>query len=134
MDEQTKCILQEKEHNLQKSYDQSTLIITWLVSSALFMLAISYLIIQRDLREKTRTKKQLEETIEQNAALLNMRKSIILTLSHDIKTPLSIISGNLELAMKTGEEIQRNIFLKNTSGTNASMWYTFSTTCWMCIT
>lgn len=42
-----------------------------------------------------------------------MRKSIILTLSHDIKTPLSIISGNLELAMKTGEEIQRNIFLKH---------------------
>lgn len=113
MDEQTKCILQEKEHNLQKSYDQSTLIITWLVSSALFMLAISYLIIQRDLREKTRTKIQLEETIKQNTALLNMRKSIILTLSHDIKTPLSIITGNLELAMKTEEEMQRNIFLKH---------------------
>lgn len=51
----------------------------------------------------------MEETIKQNTALLNMRKSIILTLSHDIKTPLSIITGNLELAMKTEEEMQRNI-------------------------
>ena len=55
----------------------------------------------------------MEETIKQNTALLNMRKSIILTLSHDIKTPLSIITGNLELAMKTEEEMQRNIFLKH---------------------
>lgn len=42
---------------------------------------------------KARNRKRLEETIEQNNALLEMRKNIILTISHDIRAPLNIISG-----------------------------------------
>ena len=47
-------------------------------------LSSSYLIILRDLYERARTRKRLEETIEQNAALLEMCKNIIFTMSHDI--------------------------------------------------
>ena len=41
---------------------------------------------------------------EQNYALLEMRKNIILTISHDIRAPLNIISGSAELAMDTREK------------------------------
>lgn len=113
MDDQTERILTEKEQHLEASYNRSVRIITWLIVSAIVLLVISYLIIQRDLREKTRTRKRLEETIEQNATLLEMRKNIILTISHDIRAPLNIISGNAELAMDTRERKRRNIYLDN---------------------
>lgn len=113
MDEQTERILTEKELRLEASYDRSIHIITWLVVTAIILIAASYLIIQRDFREKARTRKRLEETIEQNTALLEMRKNIILTMSHDIRAPLNIISGNAELAMDTRERKRRNIYLDN---------------------
>ena len=62
---------------------------------------------------KARNRKRLEETIEQNNALLEMRKNIILTISHDIRAPLNIISGSAELAMDTREKKRRNNHLDN---------------------
>lgn len=113
MNEQTEQVLEAKSRHLQESYDRSMHIITWLVISAIILIAASYLIIQRDLREKTKTRKRMEETIEQNTALLEMRKNIILTISHDIRAPLNIISGNAELAMDTRDRKRRNIYLDN---------------------
>lgn len=113
MNGQTERVLTEKERNLEASYNRSVHIITWTVITAIVLLAISYLIILRDLHERVRTRKQLEETIERNTALLEMRKNIILTISHDIRAPLNIISGNAELAMDTRERKRRNIYLNN---------------------
>lgn len=107
------CVLAEKERHLEASYKRSVHIITWTVITAIVLLAISYLIILRDLHERAKTRKQLEETIEQNTALLEMRKNIILTISHDIRAPLNIISGNAELAMDTRERKRRNFYLNN---------------------
>ena len=45
--------------------------------------------------------------------LLEMRKNIILTISHDIRAPLNIISGSAELAMDTREKKRRNSHLNN---------------------
>lgn len=113
MDGQTERILTEKELHLEISYDRSIHIITWLVISAIVLLVISYLIIQRDIKAKDKGRKRLEDTIEENTALLEMRKNIILTMSHDIRAPLNIISGNAELAMDTRERKRRNIYLDN---------------------
>lgn len=113
LDEQALLALQTKEVRLKDSYEQSTLVITALIIFSIFLLIVSYLIIQRDIREKVRNKKRLEETIDQNTVLLEMRKNIILTISHDIRAPLNIICGNAELAMETREKKQRNIYLNN---------------------
>ena len=64
-------------------------------------------------KAKDKGRKRLEDTIEENTALLEMRKNIILTMSHDIRAPLNIISGNAELAMDTRERKRRNIYLDN---------------------
>lgn len=113
LDEQALLALQNKEIRLKDSYDHSTLVITGLIIFSIILLIVSYFIIQRDIREKARNKERLEETIEQNTALLEMRKNIILTISHDIRAPLNIISGNAELAMDTREKKRRNTHLNN---------------------
>ncbi|WP_418233475.1 hybrid sensor histidine kinase/response regulator [Butyricimonas virosa] len=113
LDEQTLLALQSKEARLKQSYEYSTSIITGLIIFSILLLIVSYLIIQRDIREKANGRMRLEETIRQNTALLEMRKNIILTISHDIRVPLNIISGSAELAMDTREKKRRNSHLNN---------------------
>lgn len=113
MDEQTQATFQGKELYIQQSYERSTLIVTGLIVSAIVLLIVSYLIIQRDIREKTSTQQQLKDTIEQNTALLEMRKKIILTITHDIRGPLNTISGSAELTMETRNKRERNRYLTN---------------------
>ena len=55
----------------------------------------------------------MEEIINKNRDLLDMRKKIILTISHDIRAPLSIINGSAELAMDTRDRKKRNGHLAN---------------------
>ena len=113
MDGQTGRAMDDKEQRLKTAYDRSVSIITCLVISAIVLLALSYLVIQRDIRTKEKVRRRLEKTVAQNAALLEMRNNVILTLSHDIRAPLNIISGNAELAMDTRERRRRNIYLNN---------------------
>lgn len=113
LDEQTSIAFQSKEERLKASYEHSSLVITGLIVFSIILLFVLYLIIQRDIKVKARNRKRLEETIEQNNALLEMRKNIILTISHDIRAPLNIISGSAELAMDTREKKRRNNHLDN---------------------
>lgn len=113
LDEQTWAAFQSKEERLKASYEHSSLVITGLIAFSIILLFVLYLIIQRDIKVKAKNRKRLEETIEQNNALLEMRKNIILTISHDIRAPLNIISGSAELAMDTREKKRRNNHLDN---------------------
>ena len=113
LDEQTWNAFRSKEERLKASYEHSTLVITGLIIFSIILLFISYLVIQRDIKVKAKNKKHLEETIEQNIALLEMRKNIILTISHDIRAPLNVISGSAELAVDTREKKRRNTHLNN---------------------
>lgn len=113
LDEQTWVAFRNKEARLKASYERSTVIITGLIIFSIILLVFLYLVIQRDIKVKAKNRKHLEETIEQNIALLEMRKNIILTISHDIRAPLNIISGSAELAVDTREKKRRNTHLNN---------------------
>ena len=80
---------------------------------AIILLIISHLIIMRDLNRRERDKAELEDTATQNRTLSDMRKKIIITLSHDIRGPLNAISGSAELAMDTRDQKRRNAYLGN---------------------
>lgn len=77
------------------------------------LLLLSYIVILWDFRQKERSRHKLEESIRQNNFLLEMRKKIILTISHDIRGPLNIIGGSAELALDTREKKKRDNYLKN---------------------
>ena len=113
LDEQTSIAFQNKEEHLKASYEHSSFVITGLIAFSIILLFVLYFVIQRDIKVKARNRKRLEETIEQNNALLEMRKNIILTISHDIRAPLNIINGNAELAADTRDRKRRNRHLAN---------------------
>lgn len=113
LDEQSQKAFLSKESHVKESYERSVVIVTGLIVSAIILLIISYLIIQRDIREKEKNRKRLEDTIRQNNSLLEMRKNIILTISHDIRAPLNVIGGSAELAMDTRDKKRRNNHLNN---------------------
>jgi len=113
LDEQTWATFRNKEKRLKASYEHSSLVITGLIVFSIILLLILYFVIQRDIKVKAKNRKHLEETIEQNIALLEMRKNIILTISHDIRAPLNVISGSAELAVDTREKKRRNTHLNN---------------------
>lgn len=113
LDGQSQVAFQNKEQHIKESYERSVVIVTVLIASAILLLMVSYWIIQRDIREKEKTSKRLEETIKQNVSLLDMRKNIILTISHDIRAPLNVIGGSAELAMDTRDKKHRNNHLSN---------------------
>lgn len=102
-----------KEREIESTRKETYRDIGVLIAFVLLMLLISYGIIHRDLLQRERDRRRLEESIRQNNALLEMRKKIILTISHDIRGPLNVISGSAELAIDTRDKKKRDRYLNN---------------------
>lgn len=103
--------IQEKQ--IADMRQNSFRLLACVIGIAILLLILSYIIIQRDIRQKEAGHRKLKEIIGQNRDLLDMRKKIILTISHDIRAPLSIINGSAELAMDTRDRKKRNSHLAN---------------------
>ncbi len=58
-----------------------------------------------------RGRRKLKASNSKNAELLEMRNKIILTISHDIRSPLNSVIGYTELAMDTRDKKKRNLGL-----------------------
>ena len=97
-----------REKRISDMRQTSFRILSCVLGVAILLLALSYIIIQRDIRRREAGERKLKEIIGQNRDLLDMRKKIILTISHDIRAPLSIINGSAELAMDTRDRKRRN--------------------------
>lgn len=115
LNEQMQTTFQLREQNIEKSHKRSTRIITGLILAAIILLCLSYLIIQRELKREATQKLKMKSVIDKNTELLDTRRHIILTISHDIRAPLSIINGSAELAMDIRDKKRRNTHLTNIS-------------------
>lgn len=113
MDSLAQTVFRQKEQRMDDMRQKSFRMLSYVLGVAIVLLLLSYLIIQRDLRQKEKSRRALEESIRQNKALLEMRKKIILTISHDIRGPLGNINGSAELAMDTRDRKKRNNLLEN---------------------
>ena len=102
-----------REKRIADMRQSSFRILFCVLGVAILLLALSYIIIQRDIRRREAGERKLKEIIGQNRDLLDMRKKIILTIFHDIRAPLSIINGSAELAMGTRDRKKRNSHLTN---------------------
>lgn len=102
-----------REKHIEVSHELSTRIVTGLIIAALILLAIFYMVIQQDLKRDTKLRLKMEEIINKNHELLETRKNIILTISHDIRAPLNIINSSAELAADTRDRKRRNRHLTN---------------------
>lgn len=106
LDEQTEKAFQQRQEELQSSYERSVMTITGLVVSAILLLVFSYLKIHRDIKEKAANRKELEEhvvklqqSVKANEELISNRHRIMQTITHELRTPLSVIIGYAEMAV-----------------------------------
>lgn len=113
LDGQAQMAFDFREERISDMRQTSFRILSCVLGVAILLLALSYIIIQRDIRRREAGERKLKEIIDQNRDLLDMRKKIILTISHDIRAPLSIINGSAELAMETRDRKRRNGHLAN---------------------
>ena len=116
MDERVTTDLREREQQIIKTREETKVWLGGITAFLLLSLVISYIIIMNDHAKKERGRRKLEESNRKNAELLEMRKKIILTISHDIRSPLNSIIGYSELAMDTRDKKKRNQQLKKVLG------------------
>lgn len=110
---QFKKVFISKEEQLSEMRRNSFRLIVCILVFAMLLLLISYLIIFQDIRKKIKQRQKMEKIIEENRLLLEMRKKIILTISHDVRGPLGSINNCAELAMDIHEKKKRNVYLEN---------------------
>lgn len=116
LDERVTANLQERERQIIKTRERTKIWLGGITAFIFLALLLSYIVIMRDYGRKERGRRKLEASNRKNAELLEMRNKIILTISHDIRSPLNSIIGYTELAMDTREKRKRDLHLKKVLG------------------
>lgn len=116
LDGQAQEAFVQKERKIAEAQALSVRLFTATISAAIILLVISHFVIVRDLRRRDRDRRNLEEAVTQNRNLSDIRKKVIMTLSHDIRGPLNAISGSAELALNTRDRKRRNVYLTDIIG------------------
>ena len=113
LDQQICQLLDDKDNQIGDLYHKNVLLCICTSGIVICALILSYVFIRKDAQKQEIGHVKLNEIIEHNQNLLNMSRKIILTISHDIRAPLSIINGCAELAMGTRDRKKRNSHLDN---------------------
>lgn len=131
MDRDIQKEMQQRKEKISRACEQSLAIAAGLTVFMLLLLGGSYIIIQRDMTRINRYKKRLEETIGQlrqtiteNEELIAARKRIMLTVTHDLRTPLTTINSYAELLdteRKTSKRKEYNQSIRRVAGHMAAM-------------
>ncbi len=131
MDRTTKAELRKQEEKVAEAWKRSFSTVIGLTSFMIFLLIVSYWVIHRDMMRINLYKKKLEDTVCQlkqtvleKEELIEVRKKIMLTLTHDLRAPLASISSYAELLsneedMSKCREYNRNV--RQVAGHMASM-------------
>lgn len=104
---------EERLQRVSALREQAFALICVISSAGLLCALLLYIFIYRDIRRKYRDRRELEDSHRKGHEMLEIRKRIIVTLSHDIRGPLNTISGSAELAMNTRDRKRRNAYLEN---------------------
>lgn len=102
---------EERLERVSALREEAFALICGISSAGLLCALLLYVFIYRDIRRKYRDRRELEDSHHKRYELLEIRKRIIVTLSHDIRGPLNTISGSAELAMGTRDRKCRNAYL-----------------------
>ena len=102
--------LQKREDEIATMREKSFMQIGSLTGFVLLLLVISYIIIHRNANRIKRYKQkttdligQLQQSVEQNEALIASRKKAVHTITHELRTPLTAITGYAGLVEKEND-------------------------------
>lgn len=112
----------ETNHRISNRYrelaverENSDSIIAIFTISITLITIILYIIIHRELNRKYRYEKELEASDERNRELLQSRKDMMLSIAHDLRSPLSTIKGAAELLPEESVPECRSEYLESIS-------------------
>lgn len=113
-DGQAQTAFASRERKMTEAHNNSIRLFTAAISISIILLFLSYLTIHRELRRNAREKRKREETIikleasnARNEELIRFRRNLIQSVTHDLRSPLAVISGNAELLLNDTEEDSR---------------------------
>lgn len=95
--------------------EQSYLLISFLAISVSLLAILLYIIIHRELNRKYRYEKELEASDRRNRELLRSRKDMMLSIAHDLRSPLSTIKGAAELLPEESVPERRSEYMESIS-------------------
>lgn len=98
---------------LQKNREKSSNIIIAFAAFVFVFAVILYITVHRDINKRNLYEKALRVADKKNRGLLQLRKNMMLTISHDIRGPLNTIICSAELATNTSEKKKRNRHLEH---------------------
>ena len=107
LDRQAQEACSLREHKILEAQNRSTLLLASTLSAAILLLVLFHIAIHREIRRNLSEKKKREGLIdelqasnEKNRQLLQFRRNLMQTVSHELRTSLTAISGNAELLLR----------------------------------
>lgn len=113
LDNQIQQSFTEQYQKITETIWKSFRLFAIVISIVIVLFVISFFIILSDLRKEEKIKVKLQQSVQENEDLLEMRKRIILTVSHDIRGPLGNIHNCADLASQTREKKKREPYLED---------------------
>ena len=120
IDDKVQADLQKRETEIATMREQSFIQIGSLTGFVLLLLVISYIIIHRNANRIKRYKRkttdlinQLQQSVEQNKALIVSRKKAVHTITHELRTPLTAITGYAGLMEKENDMDKLGMYIQN---------------------
>lgn len=78
-----------------------------------FLTVILYMIVHKDINRRNCYKNELEASDRKNRELLHSRKNMMLSIAHDLRSPLTTIQGYAELLPGEDEKSRQEEYAKN---------------------
>ena len=123
MDAKVQGDFQKREQEITAMQERSFLTIGGLTGFVFLLLIISHIIIHRNANRIKRYKQEttdlierLQQSVEQNEALIVSRKKAVHTIIHELRTPLTAIIGYTGLIKKENATDKTGIYVQNTFG------------------
>lgn len=104
-------VIRMREERIGEAYMTSyRLYVATTIVCVLLCIAL-FLFIRHDIRKERKAKELLEKSLRENEELLELRKHVMLTVTHDVRGPVGNIANCAELALMTTAKKRREGYL-----------------------